>query len=452
MTATLAIWRQPVAERRAAGSLWLTWFLLALCVLGATSAALDTPKARFLFAFLTTVPMGMLSMMWWYYLCLNVKAQCHPAALQLVPALRGRLVRAVVLAWLAIVAVITLLAGVPTGYPLQVAIVTALVLIETSFAGAWRSVVLWIVCMALPQLLPTLGAWLAGFLATPAGLAAGVLLVLVDGAAALRRLGRVQAAVPVETTLQARMRGPGGRPAGWLDRAVDAQPAFLQPLGRSWFGPHWSTIAWVAVACAALRIWATAKGPAASDFLTVQRTLLAVAMPFLLALFVYREAQRFAKARTEQALLSLTPGAPDRGAVNRLLAGLLLRGFARSWLILGILMLAALAFLGGSLPGLARMCAVWLATLPLVTVALRDFASARGAPGLAATPLMTLLVLTSGIGTNGMGAPGAWLALAAGGVGAALLLVRWRWTLMVAAAPALPAGRVLHEGARRSKK
>ena len=50
MTATLAIWRQPVAERRAAGSLWLTWLLLALCLLGATSAALDTPKARFLFA------------------------------------------------------------------------------------------------------------------------------------------------------------------------------------------------------------------------------------------------------------------------------------------------------------------------------------------------------------------------------------------------------------------
>lgn len=442
MTATLAIWRQPVAERRAAGSLWLTWFLLALCLLGTTSAAVDSPKAHLLFAFMTAVPMGMLLIMWWYYLCINVKTQCHPAALQLVPALRSRLVRAVVLAWLAMVAIMTLLAGVPSGYPLQVAIVTALVLIETSFAGTWRSVTLWIAFMLLPQVMPTLGAWLAVFLATPAGLAAGVLLVLVDGAAALRRLGRGQATVPVKSALKSRLPGPGGRPTGWLDRAVDAQPAFLQPLGRSWFGPHWSMIAGVAVACAALGLWAAAKGPAANDFLMVQRTLLAVAMPCLLALFVYREAQRFAKTGTEQGLLRLTPGAPDAGAMNRVLAGLLLRGFGRSWLILGLLTLASQAVLGAQASELARMGAMWMATLPLVTVAMRNFARAGGAPGLAATPLMTLLIWASFSASNGVGAPPLWLALAAGGLVGGAALARWRWHAMLAAAPALPAGRV----------
>jgi hypothetical protein len=297
--------------------------------------------------------------------------------------------------------------------------------------------------MALPQVLPTLGTWLGGFLATPAGLAAGVLLVLVDGAAALRRLGRLHAPVPAATAHRARLQGPGGRPTAWRDRAVDTQPAFLQPLGRSWFGPHWSTIASVVVACAALRLWAAFKAPAAaSDFLIWSRTLLAVLMPFFLALFVYREAQRFATARTEQGLLRLTPGAPDQAIMNRVLARLLLRGFVRSWLVLGLLLLAALAVLGAPAAGLARMCAVWLATLPLVTVAMRDFAHASGSPGLLATPLMTFLIWAGAVGSNGAGAPEAWLGVAAAGLVSALVLARWRWHVMLAAAPALPAGRV----------
>lgn len=446
MAQTVAIWRQPVAERRAAGSLWLTWFLLALCLLGATSAAIDSPKARFLFAFLTTVPMGMLLIMWWHYLCANVKTQCHPAALQLVPALRHRTMRAVVLAWLAIVAIITLLAGVPTGYPLQVAIITALVLIETSFAGAWRSVALWIAFMVLPQVLPTLGGWLGGFLATPAGLAAGVLLVLVDGAAALRRLGRVRAAPGAGSSLLAAFktgpRTPRGRAVAWLDQAIAPQPAFLRPLGRSWFSMHWSTILSLAVACAAIRAWVAWQGHAADSFLVAQRTLWAVAMPCLLALVAYREARRFATGRTEQALLCLTPCAPGGDALNSVLARLLLRGFATYWLVLGAFMLATLTVLDASAAGLARMCAVWLATLPLVAVPMRNFAQAGGAPGLAATPLMTLLIWAASTGVNGVGAPTLWLALAGGGIVGGFALARWRWQVMLAAAPALPAGRV----------
>jgi hypothetical protein len=449
MAQTVAIWRQPVAERRAAGSLWLTWLLLVLGVLGTATAAIDSPRAHLLFVTCTGAPIGSVLIMWWLYLCNNVRAQCHPAALQLVPALRARMVRALVLAWLAIVAIMTLLVGLPLGSPVQVALFMALLLIEMSFAGTGRSMVLWIGAAVLPQVLPALGPWLAAAVATPAGLAAAVVLVLVDGAAALRRLPRGGIVPPPWAAGAAVWRATGGRPTGWLERAADLQPAFLQPLGRSWFGTHGTTIAMLAVACAVLRIWAALKGPAAADFLMVQRALLAVGMLFLLALFVYREAQRFARARTEQALLSLTPGAPGHAAMNRVLAALLLRGFARTWLILGSLTLAALAVLGAHLPDLARMGAVWMAALPLVTVAMRDFARAGGAPGLLATPWLTFLVWAAFTGSLGWGAPAPWLILAAAGLVSGLLLAGWRWRAMVAAAPALPAGRIQDKRAVR---
>jgi hypothetical protein len=442
MAATLAIWRQPVAERRAAGSLWLSWLLLVLGVLGTATAASDAPRVRLLFVTFTGVPIGMLLIMWWLFLCGNVKAQCHPAALQLVPALRARMVRAVVLAWLAIVAVMTLLVGVPLGLPVQVALFMALLLIEMSFAGTWRSIVLWASAAVLPQVLPTAGPWLAGAVVTPAGLAAAVLLVLVDGAAALRRLPGASVVTAGWNPGAAAWLGTGGCPPGWLDRAADRQPAFLQPLGRSWFGAHWTTIAVVIVACSGLRIWASLRGPAAADFLHFQRMVVAAAMPCLLALFVGREAQRFAKARTEQALLALTPGAPGSAVMNRLLAVLLVRGFTRSWLILGGLMLAVLALQGAPAGGLARMCAMWMAALPLVTVAMRDFARAGGMPGLLATPLMTFLIWAGAVGVHGAGAPAMWLGVAAAGLVSALVLARWRWNVMLAAPPALPAGRV----------
>ena len=109
-----AIWRQPLAERRAIGNLGLTWCLLALFLLGTLSLALPIPQRGLLFASLTGVPIAMLLVMWWIYLCANVATQCHRAALQLVPGLTAQVQRALVVAWLAIVAIMTLLAGVPT--------------------------------------------------------------------------------------------------------------------------------------------------------------------------------------------------------------------------------------------------------------------------------------------------------------------------------------------------
>jgi hypothetical protein len=449
MAPLFAIWRQPVAERRAGGSLGLTWCLLALFLLGTLSLGIASPHRTLLFAFFTSVPMGMLLLMWWIYLCANVAAQCHPAALQLVPRLRAHAIRAVVVAWLAIVAIMTLLGGVTTGHAGQVAIVTALVLIEAGVMGSFaRYALLAALFWILPHARPEVGQWLIGFMATPAGLLAGTLLVLLDGAAALRRLQRMHSVgpgkpgAPAILAVQQRPRGPGGRRAAWFDPALDPQPAFLHPLGRSWFSLHLFSIMMVALLCAGLRLWTTGQGQDLHAAVAGQRSVLAIAMFGVLAIIVYQEGRRFASARTEQALLCLTPAAPGPGAMNGILARGMLAGYTRSWLILGVLTLLALAALGAQAPELARLAAVWALALPLCAWPMRDIARHADPSGAAGAVPVAVLGGAGVAAINGHGAAGWWLALAGFGIAAGLALARWRWQAMLAAAPALPAGRI----------
>lgn len=368
LASTLAIWRQPVAERRAQGNLGLTWCLLALFVLGTLSLLTPSPQRYVLFAMFTGIPMSMLLIMWWIYLCANVAHQCHPAALQLVPDLGRQVQRAVVLAWLAIVAIMTLLAGVPSGHAGVVAVVTALVLIEAGVMGNWiRYAVIGATWWALAHASPAVTESLRWFIATPSALLVGTVLVLLDGAMALRRLGRGNAPVLARRNALAALqerKGPGGRLAGWPEWGADSQPVWLQPLGRSWFSLHLFTIVVVVLLCAWLRFWATWKGHSdVHEFLAGYRAVLGLAACGVLACILYQEAHRFTRARTEQALLFLTPAAPVRSAIDGLLARAWLTGFVRSWLILWALTLLALVSLGAHWSELAKFSGGWLLAL-----------------------------------------------------------------------------------------
>lgn len=446
ISAVLAIWRQPLAERRAIGSLGLTWCLLALFLLGTLSLMIQSPQRVRLFAFFTGVPMGMLLIMWWAYLCANVTAQCHPAALRLVPGLGLQVQRAVIAAWLAIIVVMTLLTGVPTGNAGLVAFVTALVLIEAGVQGSFlRYAIIGAACWGVTHAGQDTKDWLRWFIATPAAMVAGAVLVLADGALALRRLAsgnnRVSRRRNAVDALQ-QTSGPGGRNGGWPEWGVDRQPAFLRPLGRSWFSLHLFSIAIIALVCAGLRFWAAWQGHAdLHAFFAGHRSVLAIAMCGVLAIIVYQESQRFAGARIEQALLCLTPAAPGRSAMNRLLARSLLTGFSRCWLILGVSMMAALGVLGAQAPELARLSAVWVVAMLLGGYALRDFAHAGNPPGWPGALLLAVLGGASVAAVSGHGAPGVWIVTAAVGAVLVLGVARWRWQAMLSAAPALPAGR-----------
>jgi hypothetical protein len=443
MPALVAIWRQPIVERRARGSLALSWVLLALCAAGALVLNSASAHRHALFAVVTGIPMAMLLVMWWVYLCSSVLVQCHPAALQLVPQLRTRARTALALAWLAIVAIMTLLAGIPSGYAPQVALVTALVLFETSYIGTARGLLLGVALIVLSNPGPGIKQWLSAIIAAPAALPVAAVLVLLDGVFALRRfecaLGTAPAILPA---LARRPRSPGASRAAWFARGPDAQPAFLRPLGRSWFSLQLAPVTAAVPLCACMRFWSEFKGHDVHAALAGGRLLLGVAVFVVLAGQVYMESQRFSSARTEQALLMLTPAAPGRAALNRLLARLLLRGFLRAWLILWGLAMVTQALLGAQLPELARLSAVWAAALPLLAVPMRDFASARPLHGVPAAVLVAFLVVAGMVAVDGNGGAGRWVVIAAAGISLGLGAACWRWQVMLAAPPALPAGRM----------
>ena len=434
MAPLFPIWRQPLLQLRGNSTRGVSFVLLAMFALGLFTLNLHGPHRGVAFALCTGMPMGMLLLMWWIYLLGNVAIQCHPAALQLVPDLRARINRAVLGAWLVIVGLVTALVGVPTGYPGQVAIVTGLVLIEVGImANLWRfaglGFALWLMCFASGPFT----AWLLAFIHTPAALAAGAAILVLDGWAALRRLARLRGTGPIKS-VPINMRSA---------RGFDPQPLFLRPLGTSWFGWHVRIIVTEALLCVLLRLWCAWDGADAHTILSGAREVVAVTMFFTLATAASNEARRFALSRTEQALLCLTPGAPDGAALNRALADMFLSGFVRSALLLAGTSLVALAVLGAQANELARFALAWTVALVLAALPLRDYARARAAPHWPPVLLTALMAVVFSAANNGGGALRDWLA---GSVAVGLVsiaLVAWRRRRMLAAAPALPAGRIL---------
>lgn len=171
------------------------------------------------------------------------------------------------------------------------------------------------------------------------------------------------------------------------------------------------------------------------------RVVLALCTLGVLAGTVYMESRRFALARTEQALLALTPAAPAAAQMNRVLARLLMAGFGGCWAILALATLAALLILGAQPGELARVGAVWAMALPLVAVPLRDFARNEGPPEWPWALVLAMLAGCAALACGGAGRSQVWWAVGAGGVLAGAALAYWRWRVMLAAAPAFPAGR-----------
>lgn len=234
MAPLVAIWRQPFLQMRGRSTRGISCALCVLFLLGLFSARIATRQPGLVFALCTAVPMGMLLLMWWMYLLGSAAAQCHAAALQLVPQLRRHVVRAVVLAWLAIVAIMTVLAGAPTGHAAQVALITGLALIEIGIMRSMsRAAAILFVSWLAGNASAEWAARLTAFGETPVALGVGAVVLVLDGAAALRRLGRLR--TPVQRGL-ARLAASGGPATASAGRGADTQPLFLRPLGRSWFG------------------------------------------------------------------------------------------------------------------------------------------------------------------------------------------------------------------------
>jgi hypothetical protein len=446
-----AILMHPVHERRAQGSLWLSWLLIALVLLASVGATRVGAKGWLLLAFGAGAPLGMLLFMWWIFLFGAILRQSSASAVHLLPRMRERTMRVTVAAWASVTLLMTLCVGIPTGYPGQVAVVTGLVLLEvTVMFSPWRigvfAAALWIrslVGFATPD-------WLIAFLASNGALALGALLLVLDGRVALRRMfgtanglrawSMPTSAFPllfddVLRFMKATM--PGERSLG--------QPLITRVLGPAPFAGTWSCLVLLAGASLAIRSLIALQGTGpAHERLLMTRWMVLVGLLMLQGFLAHGAAGRMYRRQGEQALVRLSPAAPLASNINRLLARELLMGFAALWGACAFVALAVQLVLGASQGEVMRAAAVCSFSLVLAGLPLRDYA--RGKESHAISTLVLTLYLAAVVAAgfallNGQLAANIWAALALTSMVLAALFVWRRWRGMVNAAPAFPAGR-----------
>lgn len=463
--ASRAILAQAVVERRAKGSLTLSWILLVLASLGVLALSSDSPHRLVLFAFFTGVPLAMFFLMWWIYVCSSINTQCSPLAIRLLPAMAPRARRVTACCRTVIVLAMALVLGLPSGRPLLVAVVTGLLLLELGILGNVKRIATIIVAIVLYKYAgASMQAAVNAFALGPAAIVLGLAVLWFNGRAALRRgfdvgdwrlaprqamleeLADEQEAAEQSTPPAADDRSKR-RIA--LDRLLGAapqrQPVFLQALGPSAFGHYYFMVSLLALVCVAARGWHAWRSDMSSEQgLLVGRGLLLMVMLMLQLVLVRTEASRFERHRVEQALMRLTPAAPAMRQMNRALALFWIRGLAQMWGACSLTTLAGMPALGASWPETSRALAACTVSLLLPGMVFRDYA--RGAETgnfrvvfLGAYTIVACSAAGAAIADSRTELP--WSSLGAGTACAGLLFAWLRWRRMLGAPPALPAMR-----------
>lgn len=448
--AVRAILMLPVRERRAQGSLWVSWMLIGLMLLFAVLAVVTKKNNWGVFAIGVGIPLFMFVVMWWVLLFGSLLTQCSAPAMQLAPHMRELSMRAVVLAWAAATLSLTLVVGIPSGYPGHVAVIVGLGLLEiTVMFSPWRlglfAALMWIRWFAD---IPVPG-WFLGFLASNAAVALGLVLVVLDGRAGLLRMfGKpgvrrpwslpkqpAPAVFPDVVRLLQTMR---------VDRS-GGQPLIARVLGPAAFAGSRTAAVVLVVAAVAIRVLIEIQATGnAHDRLLMTRAMVLIGMLELQALLAYKEASRVYQRQAEQALVRLSVAAPVAAGINRVLARYFVTGFAAMWSGCTAVTVGMLLVLGANAAealGAAAACTLLLA---LAGLPLRDYARGKESD-LAATLVylfVSLAAVAAGIeAMRGKVAANAWAALALASVVLAALFVWRRWSTMLKAAPAYPAGR-----------
>lgn len=450
-SATLAILMQPVHQRRAQGSLWLSWMLIGFMALGSSAAFSSSQKAWLLFGACTGLPLALLIMLWWILLFTSLVNQCHPAAMRLQPRMRARAMRAMAGAWIVSVLLMTLFFGVPSGYPGRVALATGLLLVEFPVMfSALRVGGVFALVWLLRHSGASIAAWFDAAIASDAAVALGVALLAYEGRVALRRMfgtSRLRQLWRVDdhpaVSLMARMNALFARIDGDQTRG---QPLFLRVLGTSAFAGKRLMLVYIATACLALRGWDAVAGTSnAHDSLQFMRAFLLIMMLGVGQAVTFGWVKAAYRRQHEQALVRLSPGAPRAADLNRAIARYMLTGFLSQWCWLSVLTLCALYALGANAAELRCAAAVCAIALPLAGVPLRDYAgpeqeSRSGSVAAMVYPIVQTCVALAAIYRPWNTADAIWLAI--GAVAVAALFTWQRWREMLDAAPAFPAGRL----------
>ncbi|WP_394780046.1 hypothetical protein, partial [Undibacterium sp.] len=349
---------QPVRERRNAGSLWLSWVLIACGLASAIIFSVFSHGLKVAF-FATNTFLVMLITMWGWMLTRSLVAQNTPINAVLVPGLRKRLMQTMLLPWLAMPLALASALWF-TSFPFELTFLLGLLgvmLVSLAMRFVWLRFLplAWVVCNAmLLQILPSPSQALAMVGHGPA-VAICLCIDLALLVFALRALfpaggemhvqwhaGLERAAQAIKTgKLSVTARQPN--PVGWLyslgyrsslQRDCDDQA----PAGRLIlyvFGVecHWSGLLFVPcmflLSAIALGLWGGLRADNVYIPIIVCLVLLYMMLPVMMFVVSLYHAMR--RTETEQALLRLAPAMPQGQALNRMLGQALLKRLLPAW-------------------------------------------------------------------------------------------------------------------------
>ena len=470
MNAYRQILKQSGYEMRSNGAWWAAWIsagLLAVACLGFFAAS-GKPE---LLGLAVLLPFGVFYCIWWTMFIQSAVRQNAPSHAQLVPYLRGRLIRVTAALWLA-GALYGSLLGALFGHAgwglLAVALFMLIFALKQRFpqAGSIPGVAI-LAYIFIPH--PEFHLWLLlKGVGEPAVTAIGLPLMAIIGAVFLPSL----------------YLGGGDRHRRWQTTFAYRLEAIRTGIMRESDTPesmHWNRLQRSAYTMSLKRVCADGATPAQMQmyalgpnahwmmYAATPLVLLLLAIParmllqlsaFLsglaplyltfivmipLGCFVQNVGISIYRTSTEQGLMQLAPGAVPASLFNRALARELLGGFFKLWLICAVSgVVLGRTFSGGEASWVYLLSLAGL-MLPVSILLLRNYA-AMGAPyGSSATALIAggMLILT--IASRSMKMllwPQIWTAIGIASVLlTALLLVRG-WRRMMAMPVAFPARRM----------
>ena len=453
LNACLAIFRQPFLERRAKGSLALSWLLIVVALIClAVGVAMTYSRGRvFTIAFGAGVPLAMLFLMWWVFLLGSIVEQCRAPAGRLLPRQRERARVVTAAAWGAMTLAMTLVIGLPSGSPWHVAVVAGLLLLELHLVLRGWAWLFWIVSSTLASKLGIpADDWIAAFWNSSAFVPIGLAVLAFE----LRRFLRgMFARSPHLTT------GPAPRLEGALDRNVaatkrmvrflrpitgdrsDHRPLFMRILGAQVRSAGRLELIVLVLVCGALAGWNAYQGKDAHGALYGARSLVVAALLTIQVSCAFGLTASLGSRIQEQGLVRLAAGTPNALDMNRIMAAHFLSGLARMWCTYAALSAAAVLALGATADEALRVLALWSFTLPLLGLPLKDYARNDGSLAGAVVLIVTAGAIGSFIAVAGAGSLAGWSVVALVAVCTAAAFVENRWTRMIRAAPAYPARR-----------
>jgi|SRR5471032_723647 len=462
---------QPLLQRRAAGSLWLTWMLTALLVVGGAIAEVATGRAA-IAGMALTIPLGALAFLWWGSFIESAVRQNVPLHAQLVPHLRGRFMRLTAMLWFAATLVGGCLSALAFGHFGVGLLATATGLLVVAAlqrypnGGAFPILAMFALNL-IPH--PAIHPWsLVECYGEAAVAAAGFALLAAAGAALLPALylrggdfhlrWQLKFASRLEVFKTGAAGDSGFTVATYWSRlqrlaytmallrasAAGATPAQMQmyALGPS---AHWMRYTAMPVLLLMLAVPASILLDS-SPLLSGLAPLYAIFFVMIaLGLFVQNVNVAIYRTSTEQGLLRLTPDAVPHSIFNRTLARALLISFFKLWLVCAASAIMVAKIFGGAKSDWAYLLSLAVFMLPFSALLLRDYAAMSEPSGSSATALtaggvLLLLLVLSALKT--LLWPQIWTAIGIASVLlTALLLVRG-WRRMMAMPAAFPARRM----------